>query len=94
MRDATAPHAARVSAATAILDRGHGKPTQPISRDEEMPPLGISIFGGLLVSPILTLYTTPVIYLYLDRLRLWGQRRWRIRQPRLQQPSRVREPGE
>jgi len=57
-------------------------------------PLGISIFGGLLVSQILTLYTTPVIYLYLDRLRLWGQRRWRIRQPRLQQPSRVREPGE
>jgi multidrug efflux pump len=34
-------------------------------------PLGIAIVGGLLVSQLLTLYTTPVIYLYLDRLRLW-----------------------
>ena len=32
-------------------------------------PLGISIIGGLLVSQILTLYTTPVIYIYLDRFR-------------------------
>jgi multidrug efflux pump len=34
-------------------------------------PLGISIVGGLVVSQVLTLYTTPVIYLYLDRFRLW-----------------------
>ncbi|MBU6401275.1 MAG: efflux RND transporter permease subunit, partial [Verrucomicrobia bacterium] len=39
-------------------------------------PLGISIVGGLLLSQFLTLYTTPVIYLYLDRLARWG-RRWR-----------------
>jgi multidrug efflux pump len=34
-------------------------------------PLGITIIGGLIVSQILTLYTTPVVYLYLDRLRIW-----------------------
>jgi multidrug efflux pump subunit AcrB len=34
-------------------------------------PLGIAIVGGLLVSQFLTLYTTPVIYLYLDRLNDW-----------------------
>ncbi|MGA2087328.1 MAG: efflux RND transporter permease subunit [Stellaceae bacterium] len=38
-------------------------------------PLGIAIVGGLLVSQVLTLYTTPVIYLYLDRFRLWAQAR-------------------
>ena len=46
-------------------------------------PLGISIIGGLIVSQLLTLYTTPVIYLYLDRFRLWGQLRLRIRRHRL-----------
>jgi predicted RND superfamily exporter protein len=34
-------------------------------------PLGIAIVGGLMVSQALTLYTTPVIYLYLDRLQHW-----------------------
>jgi multidrug efflux pump len=34
-------------------------------------PLGITIVGGLLVSQLLTLYTTPVIYVYMDRLSLW-----------------------
>jgi multidrug efflux pump len=39
-------------------------------------PLGISIVGGLIVSQMLTLYTTPVVYLYLDRFSLWiGRRR-------------------
>jgi multidrug efflux pump len=34
-------------------------------------PLGIAIVGGLILSQVLTLYTTPVIYLYLDRFSLW-----------------------
>ena len=38
-------------------------------------PLGITIVGGLIVSQMLTLYTTPVVYLYLDRCRLWFERR-------------------
>jgi multidrug efflux pump len=37
-------------------------------------PLGISIVGGLLVSQVLTLYTTPIVYLYLDRMRLGAAR--------------------
>jgi hypothetical protein len=38
-------------------------------------PMGISIVGGLLLSQFLTLYTTPVIYLYLDRFRRWMKER-------------------
>jgi multidrug efflux pump len=37
-------------------------------------PLGITIVGGLVLSQLLTLYTTPIVYLYLDRLRLWFAR--------------------
>jgi multidrug efflux pump len=46
-------------------------------------PLGISIVGGLLVSQVLTLYTTPVLYLYLDRFRLAAKRRWQLAFPGL-----------
>src|SRR6185437_1966347 len=52
-------------------------------------PLGIAIVGGLIVSQALTLFTTPVVYLYLDRLRLWVSS-WRRahRRPRpLVEPS-------
>ena len=38
-------------------------------------PLGITIVGGLIVSQMLTLFTTPVVYLYMDRLRWWVKRR-------------------
>ncbi len=39
-------------------------------------PLGISIVGGLLLSQLLTLYTTPVVYLYMDRFSAWGRNTW------------------
>ena len=45
------------------LGRGNGS--------ELRRPLGIAICGGLIVSQMLTLYTTPVVYLYLDRFRAW-----------------------
>ena len=38
-------------------------------------PLGITIIGGLVVSQMLTLYTTPVVYLYFDRFQHWVRRR-------------------
>ena len=40
-------------------------------------PLGIAIVGGLIFSQMLTLYTTPVVYLYLDRFRMWLERKRR-----------------
>jgi len=51
-------------------------------------PLGIAIVGGLIFSQMLTLFTTPVIYLYFDRLSLW----WRRRRAALAAPGRA-EPG-
>ena len=39
-------------------------------------PLGISIVGGLVVSQLLTLYTTPVVYLYVERASVWLRRTW------------------
>jgi multidrug efflux pump len=56
-------------------------------------PLGIAIVGGLIVSQVLTLYTTPVIYLYLDRLSLWF-RRVRGGRPSPHVPGGALVPGE
>ena len=50
-------------------------------------PLGIAIVGGLLVSQWLTLYTTPVIYLYLDRLNGWISRARPSLRPSMGRPS-------
>jgi len=58
--------AAMFGALPLVLSSGVGS--------ELRKPLGISIVGGLLVSQVLTLYTTPVVYLYFDRMRLWFER--------------------
>jgi len=56
-------------------------------------PLGISIVGGLLVSQLLTLFTTPVIYIYFDR---WGceLRAWRARRHGLPPAAFAPDAGE
>ncbi len=46
-------------------------------------PLGIAIIGGLIVSQMLTLYTTPVVYLYMDRFSVW----WASRHPKERAPA-------
>jgi multidrug efflux pump subunit AcrB len=54
-------------------------------------PLGITIVGGLIVSQLITLYTTPVVYLYLDRVRVWcAQLRQRPKGADVLQASRSR----
>ena len=50
-------------------------------------PLGIAIVGGLLLSQFITLYTTPVIYLYLDRLEAWLGRRSEVTGVELEVPE-------
>ena len=55
-------------------DAGHDAADDRRRRGSELrKPLGIAIVGGLVFSQVLTLYTTPVVYLYLDRLRLWAR---------------------
>jgi len=62
--------AALLGALPLAFGRGEGA--------EMRAPLGISIVGGLIVSQMLTLYTTPVVYLYMDRIRV----RWEARKAR------------
>jgi multidrug efflux pump subunit AcrB len=67
--------AALLSGLPLMLENGAGS--------ELRKPLGFAMVGGLLLSQVLTLYTTPVIYLYLDRLQHWLAPRRRTALPRL-----------
>ncbi len=58
--------AVMVAAVPLAVTRGDGA--------EMHQPLGIAMGGGLVVSQLLTLYTTPVVYLYLDRFSQWASR--------------------
>lgn len=56
-------------------------------------PLGIAIVGGLIFSQMLTLYTTPVVYIYMDRFRLWVARKKADRGGKLIHWNLLRRPG-
>jgi multidrug efflux pump len=71
--------AAMLGATPLVLGRGTGS--------ELRSPLGITIVGGLIMSQMLTLYTTPVVYLYMDRLRLWFEKRRNARMSGAAQPA-------
>src|SRR5438874_969672 len=62
----SSPMAAILGALPLALGTGTGS--------ELRRPLGIAIIGGLIMSQLLTLYTTPVVYLYFDRLQHWWDR--------------------
>ena len=71
--------AAMLGAMPLVLGSGTGS--------ELRRPLGIAIVGGLMLSQVLTLYTTPVVYLYLDRYSRWWAR------ARKRPPNRVPAPA-
>jgi multidrug efflux pump len=77
--------AAMLGALPLALGSGDGAETRR--------PLGIAIVGGLLVSQVLTLYTTPVIYLYLDRFGAWCRGKWARRYAYLP-PAAAGEPAQ
>src|SRR5438045_4729987 len=56
---------------------------------EARRPLGLAVVGGLLVSQLLTLYLTPVVYIYLENFQEWMERRFG---PRKKKPARRLRP--
>jgi multidrug efflux pump subunit AcrB len=70
--------AALLGALPLVLEHGTGS--------ELRQPLGYTMVGGLIVSQLLTLFTTPVVYLYLDRINQWLRRRSDV-SPAISQPA-------
>ena len=66
------------------LALGHG------TGSELRQPLGYAMVGGLALSQVLTLYTTPVVYLYLDRFQQWLNRKTGTRRSRMRRNCRSR----
>jgi Cu/Ag efflux pump CusA len=73
--------AAACGALPLVLSQGTGS--------ELRRPLGVAIVGGLMFSQALTLYTTPVVYLYFDRMSIW----WRRVRGKSKAPEHVPQPA-
>jgi len=57
---------AALGAVPLIIGHGYGS--------EMRAPLGVSVLGGMIVSQLLTLYTTPIVYLWMDAIGKWVRR--------------------
>ena len=78
--------AAALGAVPLMVGHGYGS--------EMRRPLGIAIVGGMLISQLLTLYTTPVVYLYMDAIGRFGTRLWHRFVPRRSAPLAAPLPSE
>jgi hydrophobe/amphiphile efflux-1 (HAE1) family protein len=77
--------AALLGALPLAIQQGEGS--------ELRQPMGIAIVGGLLLSQFITLYTTPVVYLYMDRFGRWLHRAWTSASVTQAAPNRNEPPG-